>query len=229
MRERELRQLYSVEHVWGVITSHPDRYPEIRPLSGKLGTHVERIQALYVSEQMTKRRPKDDKGPAMRRLAAEIRRKHLIPIGRAAKRIFRFVPGKEHAVVVPPARATPADVVKAARSTLKAVRGAVKLFVEIGFAPNFMQECSARTDQLEKLVTSHQNHRSEHPGIVKALRSEVNAARDIIEVMDGLLGAAGYDSVELMPWRLAKRVGKRIGRPPKPRKRRAVPSGAEAA
>jgi hypothetical protein len=192
---------------------------ELAPLYAKVKAHTARAEKLIPQASILRRGPHY----ASKELRAKcdlMREAYMIPIGRAGRKHLRFTSAPARAFKTPPKRSTPSQLVASARAMAKAVRPHWKHFAEIGFARDAAAKMMKSAIEIEKSLKDGDVARRISTKHLREIESEVRAARQIIDIMDGMMlahsrGDDGY--VLLKAWRHAKRIPKKMGRP---RKRR---------
>jgi hypothetical protein len=226
MRNRDYRLIDSVLRSALFAEQYAEQFPGLRKLGSKLAKHADRLAVLR-DQDIVSRRSQGASGEELRRRRNELRLKHLIPMARAGKKLFRFAPGIERAVQAPGSRATATEVVRASRAMCKAVKPHRKLFLDIGFDRRFLEDCTRMTDDLDRRALSWDSERKKKTALLKSITEEVRIARGTMDVMDAMMVAqGGRDSGPRTAWLASKKVGRKVGRPRK--KRRPVTPAAPA-
>jgi hypothetical protein len=164
----------------------------------------------------------------------QLRTLHLIPTSRRAKPLFRNEAALLRALRVPPARATPQQHVDAALAMAKALRPHMKFCHKEGFSPGFLPRLKAAAEALRKADRGSDEARRELSVTTLALRRALSRGREELRLLDSLVdgyilskggmysGSAIHFHIET--WKQKTKLGKRLGRPPK-RKHRRAPRG----
>ncbi len=155
---------------------------------------------------------------AMRRervadLRRQLRREHLKPLIRLAKRELRRVSSTAATLRLPHANAATQEIVDAAALAAKAVAPHQKLLRDAGFDPGFLRTLRALAKELHSLSTAGPratiNGRSARDDLRDALRD----GREVIDIVDARLDAKfGKARAGLVAeWRSARRIGGKPG------------------
>jgi len=172
-----------------------------------------RTEALIV-EQLTVSRFAERDGPALREMQRILREDRMFPVARWGKKLLRFAPGAERALVVPPKRATALKVAAAAERMAKGVRPWAKLFVDAGLPRDFVARLRADAKVLRERSNRSGESIKRRKAVADALAAELRDGRVEIGIVDALLlPYIRQDSALGSQWRTAKRVGPRLGRP----------------
>lgn len=149
-----------------------------------------------------------------------LRQKHLLPIVTRGKVLLAGLPGIREELRLPRVRASDAEWVAAARRVAKAVRPHKRAFLDAHFAPDFLQRLEAAAKELQAKSRSDNAQRTRRSVETRAVAESLRHCRDLVASIDSLVMASDdIDAGWLEAWRGAKRIPKRIGRPPVKRKR----------
>ena len=222
MKNLEQRRVDSVHTAADFLRGEAKRIPEVRKNSARLSDYSARIK-LAVTDEIVTRHPRGKGANVTRALREELREEHMIRISRSAKQLLKFVPGVEPAMITPEKGASVARLVRAARAMAKVV-GTPKyraLFVEEGFRKDFVVRLKQTTERLAAQTSHREAAPTVRAVVTQTLAREVTEARKLIDLIDAvLMPRLRSDGQLAVGWRMSKRVGPRLGRPLK-RKRRA--------
>lgn len=136
-----------------------------------------------------------------RRQALELRRRHMWPVVRVARSKVPAAAQLE-AVRMPPIKSNPTDIVTRARAMATAVDPFRELLHEGGLAPDFVQQLTQATDELERAVSQKRTHHAGRVGATDNIHTEVAEARVQLAALDSLVVAAvKLDEPKLAEWR----------------------------
>jgi hypothetical protein len=223
MKERQVRELNRLRRVIQFAKASLAEERRFDSLVARLEAVVARCVALR-EEQAAARRLLGLDTHDIRPLRSALRERHLIPIGRAGKRLMKFAPGAERAFAVPKKRATMAALLEAAESMLKYVQRHARLFIGSGFEKDFVARLRLAIEALRERTSRAGKGRQRGTRATASLKRELSKGNDMITILDALLGEKLHgDGVLATLWRHASRVEKRLGRP-KLRRRKAAHS-----
>jgi hypothetical protein len=187
--------------------------PELPILCARLQSHVAAINK--VSAEQTARGGKL-LGSARARLV-RVRKDHMLPLARLARRLFRDEPAIQAALRVPHKQAPTKQLLDSAVSITKALRPHRKFLAESGVDPRRIERLREEARQVKKLLDAAYARTPTSVAATRKLPALFTAAREDLDAMDGIMRSVATGE-DLVTWRTATRVGKRIGRP---RKRRS--------
>ncbi len=223
MKERQLRALGRLRRVVQFAKLNFAAEHRFDALVARLEAVVARCEALREEQAAARRLLRLDTHD-IRPLRSALRERHMIPIGRAGKRLMKFAPGAERAFTVPKKRATMAALLEAAESMLKYVQRHARLFISSGFEKDFVARLRLAIEALRERTSRAGKGRQRGTRATTGLKRELSKGSDIVTILDALLGAKLHgDGVLATLWRQASRMEKRLGRP-KQRRRKAAPS-----
>jgi hypothetical protein len=143
------------------------------------------------------------------RLGRAMRRKHLKPIVKAARRKLPNVAQLE-AVVLPPLRSNSTDLVTRARAMADAVTPYKDGLHEAGLDADFLEQLHAAADQLTQTIALKGEHRAGRIGATDAIFKEVRAAREAVNLVDARVqGALDEEDPLITEWKAACRTIRR--------------------
>jgi hypothetical protein len=167
-----------------------------------------------------------------------LRRRHLIPVSRRAKRLFKHDAGVLKALRVPARRATPLKHANAALAMAKALRPHVAFCHAERFRRGFLTELREAGKQLGKMAKQSDAARAAYSRATTRLRVDVRDAREQASIIDAelralLLPGSGLTNrqrdevgTRVYVWARAIKLRKNVGRPPK--RNRRLSSRAES-
>lgn len=223
MNARQLRVGNSVDHGLSSLANLKHKPPAVALAEDELRAARADLQEQYDS-QYSSRRNLGAHGISLKLTRRNLRRKHLLPIVTRGKVLLRGLPGIREELRLPRVRDTDAEWVAAARRIAKAVRPHKKVFLAAHFAPDFLSQLDAAVRQLQVMSRSENARRTRLTLSTRGLADSLRHCRDLIASIDSLLMASdGIDEVWLKTWRHAKRIPKRVGRPPRKKGARGKP------
>jgi hypothetical protein len=223
MDNRQRRTLVAFENVLIFLDQHPIR-PEPPLLAGmrkSLRASIDRMSKYGVTQNKTGIEKKQDVETRRRAL----RRERMMPLARIAKPLLRFAPGTERALTVPHARASAKEVADAALRMTDALKPHARLLKTAGVSPSFLTDMRNEARHLALSAKRAEGARRTGSQATEGLATEIRKAMQTVTVIEGLVMlhfAKEPGTVKL--WRERRRVGARLGRPPRKRRSRPAPS-----
>jgi hypothetical protein len=148
----------------------------------------------------------------------KMRTDQMLPLARLARRLFAGEPRIEAALRVPHKRAPTAVLLAAAALMVRTLRPHRDLLIASRIDPKRIDELQAETRRLKKVFEAAYAAAADRALPTRRLPELFASARMDVLALDALLAACSQIK-EPMVWKRAKRVGKRIGRPPVSRSR----------
>jgi hypothetical protein len=140
------------------------------------------------------------------RLARALRRQHIRPIVRIARAKVPEV-AQLSAMNLPPLKTNSTALATQAGAIADAVQSHVQVFVDAGLPADFIPRMRAAAGQLVKSIGGKGDHRTQRIGATTALDKEVQQARRVVAVLDGLVRAQLDEQEPLVSqWRSASRA-----------------------
>jgi hypothetical protein len=140
------------------------------------------------------------------RLARALRRRNMRPIVRIARAKVPQI-AQLSSMSLPPLKTNSTALAGQAGEIAKAVQPYEQIFVDAGLPADFIARMRAAADELVQSIGGKGAHRSLRTGATKALDTEVQQARRIIGVLDGLVRAQLDEQDKLVTeWRSASRA-----------------------
>lgn len=231
MNKRQELQIDSIHRGVLVLKDLPDvpEWSDVRRLRDELSARLATLKTISVAQLSAKR----GRGGASKEIdlaRRAIRVKHLIPVARRGKRLFKHESKMVWALSVPPARATALAHAEAALAMAKALRPHLKFCHAEGFRRGFLTELRTAGEQLRATAKQGGSARSTLVQSTWQLRVNVREARQLASILDAELCALtlrapphfeshGTADRIVNAWSRAIRLGKPLGRP---RRRRAA-------
>ena len=151
----------------------------------------------------------------------QMRMKKMLPLARLARGVFAGEAAIQATLRVPHKRAAEKDILAAAALMVKTLRPHKKVLAAARIDPARIDELQTEMRALKKEVDAAQGAHADRAMPTRRLSELFTAARADMLVLDALI-VAGGGQVNGTPWKLIRRVGKRMGRPPVARGRRAT-------
>ena len=140
------------------------------------------------------------------RLARSLRRQHMRPIVRIAR---ANVPeaAQLSAMSLPPLKTNSTALATQAGVIAAAVQPHEQVFVNAGLPADFIARMRTAADQLVKSIGGKGDHRTQRIGATTALDQQVQQAKRVVAVLDGLVRAQLDEQEPLVSeWRAASRA-----------------------
>jgi hypothetical protein len=215
VNQRQERSLAAYRGALGFVGKRPIAFaPELSHLCERLDATVEAIEDAAGKQQL---RGGKLIGEARRRLD-QIREQHMLPLVRLTRRLFSGETRIQAALKVPHKRASTDELLAASTSIVKTLRSQRKFLAEQRVDTRRIERLRSETRQVKQLFDAAATRTPESAIATRRLTALFAEARADFAAIDGLVTLA-CDPVELRAWRSATRVGKRMGRPRKPRRR----------
>ena len=216
MDNRQQRTLQTFHRILVYLEQHPiePEPPLLTRMKQSLTTSVARLHQLHVQQHAANI---GLSGADVRRMRQRMRRERLMPLVRIAKPLLKFAPGTGHVLRVPHGRADTATIAMHALDMAKALTPHAKLLTSAGYSKDFVSEFTKEARQLAALATAADKTRQRRSRATAAIRQEIKKAMGTVTVIEGILMTrmSPSDRAGQGEWRLARRVQRRAGRPPK--------------
>jgi hypothetical protein len=147
----------------------------------------------------------------------EVRRKQMLPLARVARALLKFSPAESAVWKLPHARADARTVGKQGLAMCKALKPHRKLLTAAGFSTEFMATLERDAQRLIKGESRAVTGRSLRSRATREMTAQFKKATQAIRVLDGLILHHAPDIHG--QFMTHTRVGKKIGRPRKKRRR----------
>lgn len=187
--------------------------PMLTQKQKELAESVKRLHALGM-KHLPERRAR------VRDLSQQLRRERMIPLARLMKRVLAFAPGLERVLRVPHARADSMTVATAALEMAKFLEPHGALLAAAGLPATTAAELRSDAEQLATTLRGADEARERRGRVTREIAAEMKAAMATLGVIDGLMLVHLTGSPTLQRhWKNRRKVGKRMGRPPRKRRR----------
>jgi hypothetical protein len=229
-------QSQSLQRGVAILASIPDTppYAHIRKLRAQLEAVVHGMPAM-ADDEWSARRGRGYTGKTINHDIRALRKTHLIPVARKARRLFKHEPKILAALVLPHAKKPAAEHAAAALTIAKALRPHVALCHEFGIRRGFLPELRKAGEALRIRSKASTSARETSSRMTRRLQVGIVDARDLVKdiqaELDGLILSGAVPFNELYNLRLTTEVYKRairlrspVGRP---RKRNQRPRAEE--
>jgi hypothetical protein len=217
MNARQLRACASIQTAVSCLNQLRTVPPPVIELREQLQAAGKRIRDASVAQYMGGTRL-GARGTKISQLSDALRVQHLLPVCRRGRLLLKGLPGIEDALRVPHARDSDELLLAAAKRIASAVAPHAKAFRKAKFRSDFIKRLEAAAAALQAATAVPNVARTKRSLATIAVRDEISHAREIIAAIDSLIAAEFHgDPGVVARWRKAKRIGGRIGRPPKRR------------
>jgi hypothetical protein len=193
--------------------------PLLAQMQTRLGQTVQRIETLE-SQQFAGEGAMV--GKHITHLKAHIRRDQMLPLSRIARPLLKFAPGEALIWKLPHARADARTVGKQALAMAKALKPHHKLLAAAGYSKELLAAFERDATQLVEGDTRAQKGRTLRSRATREMARQFKRGSETLQVIEGLL-MLHSPTTFAEEWGSLTRLGKKIGRPRKPRRRKAVP------
>ena len=151
-----------------------------------------------------------------RKMAADLRRRRMMPLVRIARPFFKFVPDAERVLKVPHARANASAVATRALEIAKLLEPHRELVASAGCDADFLDSFTREARALADAAKTTEMGRAERSQVTRAIASELKSAMETVSVIEGLVMLHhGTNKAAVKFWKGRRKVGARMGRPPK--------------
>lgn len=216
MNQRQERNLTAYRGALGWIGSRPLAFaPELSHLCERLDAAVEAIDHAAGMQEL---RGGKLLGEARRRLD-QVRERHMLPLVRLTRRLFPGDPRTQTALRVPHKRAPTKKLFAASAKIVKTLRPHRKLLAESRVDTHRIDRLQEETRQVKGLFEAANARTPQSAVATRRLPALFAEAHADFAAIDSIVRLA-CNSVELHAWRAVSRVPKRMGRPPKPKRRK---------
>lgn len=214
MNERQSREIQSIRRAYSFLSQQSGLSPELTAATAKLERIVKRLEVLPAS-LVRARMPQGD--ATVRALANQFRERHMLPVSRRGRVLFRGEPRLERAMRVPHKHDSVTKLLAAARAMLRAVTPHKKHFIAAGSRDTFLTEYRAALARLSAADKESAKANVVAPPIRRELVAEIARGRDEVSIAAAnipIWASTRRDGAGLLAaWRGASRVGARLGRP----------------
>jgi hypothetical protein len=214
MEKRQLRTLRAFESILDFLEKYPIA-PEPPLLTGmrkSLRASIGKIKRLG-GDQISMVMLSGPKVDHRRRL---LRRERMMPLVRIAKPLLAFAPGTGRVLRVPHARADALTVAEAAIEMAKVLKPHRKLLTSAGYPPTFLADLQHEARALALVAKRTAAARQSQAKATADIAREFTKAMKTVTVIEGLVmlyHAKNRHALDM--WRWHRRVGARLGRPPR--------------
>jgi hypothetical protein len=212
MKQQQQRQLDALRRVQDYLNVHAAELGSAISAGVKqqLDDAIARIDAFDNAQGSTKLELDGLMG-RRRALAAELRRRHMVPIAEFARARLQGVPDIA-ALTSSGARLGPSRLVAAARAMATAAAPHLEALVSNGFPPDTITELVAAAEAVSSTMAERASTHVRRVGATKGIEEQLRRAREAVAVFRAVVGkqAAG-DLVMLAGWRSAHRVAAKSG------------------
>lgn len=189
--------------------------PELSHLCERLDGTVEAIQQAAGTQVL---RGGKLLGEARRRLD-QVRERHMLPLVRLTRRLFAGDTRTQTALRVPHKRATTEELFAASALIVKTLRPHRKFLAESRVDTHRIERLQEEMRQVKRLFDAANARTPQSTIATRRLPALFAEARADFAAIDSIVRVA-CTSEELREWRSVSRVPKRIGRPPKLKRRK---------
>jgi len=216
VNQRQDRSLAAYRGALAFVGARPLAFaPELSHLCERLDATVEAIRHAAGTQEL---RGGKLLGEARRRLD-QIREKHMLPLVRLTRRLFSGETRIQEALKVPHKRASTDELFVASRSIVKTLRPHRKFLADARIDTRRIDRLQEEMRQVKQLFDAAASRTPASAIATRRLGALFADARADFAAIDGLVTLACRPE-ELVAWRSATRVGKRMGRPRKQKRRR---------
>ena len=216
MNDRQTRVLRSYEQILPFLRDLKTSIAREAPATlHRLERTVADINAYYVKQSIA--RQKRHVMTARSHLE-KMRCEQMLPLARLARRVFAGEPRIQAALRVPHKRAPTEVVLAGAALMVSTLRPHRALLAASGIDFRRIGELQREAQRLKKVFAVAYAASADRAMPTRRLPGLFASAHLDVLAMDALITARG-DKLTLVNWKNARRVGKRLGRPPTPRKR----------
>jgi hypothetical protein len=214
MENRQQRTVAAFERVLDYIERYPVT-PEPPLLSGmkqQLRASIDRIQKLGITQYSALMLG----GGKVAHRRMRLRRGHLIPLVRTVKPHFDFAPGAEKVLRVPHARADALTVAQSALAMAKLLKPHRKLMASAGYSATYLSELQHEARELALAAKKTAAARQTRAKATNDIALEIRKGMKALTSIEGMvMRQIGGNRNAVAFWKQRRRVGARIGRPPR--------------
>lgn len=214
MNARQKRRGNSIDHSLGTLRQLKPMPPTLAHAAADLRAAYDELRRQEATQDIA-RKLLGAHGKSLDIARRNLREKNLLPIVKRGKVLLKGLPGLREELRLPRVRASDAEWVAAARRIAKAMRQHKKVFVGAQFPPDFLQALERAARELHVVSRSENAQARQRSMSTRAVADGLAHCRDLVAAIDSLAVAAGVDPRWLALWRKAKRIPKRVGRPPR--------------
>ena len=231
MRERNERQMTSLSYVATLAREITSTNPRVLHLKKEIIAHDARVTKLAAENR--KARPD---ATMLRRgrfvTKDKLREDELLPLSRRGRRLSKLYPELELALKVPHKNASVAEIADAAERIADALTPHLNMLIKAKFPRNCLGTLRKDARALRAQAEAAEQARGALNRSNRELAEELAAARETIGELDLVLRSLHLNALFVRRWKMAARVGPRMGRPTKRRlagrKRSAAKHGLRA-
>ena len=224
MENRQERTIASFDKIQAYLDFEKNHTPEpplLTEMRGKLDASSKRLRELATTQIGASQRARG----AARKLAQALRRRHMMPLVRIAKPLFKFAPDAERVFKVPHARASASEVATRALEMAKLIEPHPALLASAGYADDFLEQFTREARALADAAKTTELGRVERTRVTREIAAELKSAMETVSVIEGLVLLHHAKSPQLRKfWKARRKVGAKLGRPPSQKKRQLPPS-----
>ena len=231
MRERNERQIITLSDVARVAQDITSTNARVLQLRSEILAHDARVSKLAAENRSA--RPDAKIVRRGRHLTKDkLREEQLLPLSRRGRKLSRAYPQLELALKVPHKNAPVSELADAAERIADALTPHLNMLIKAKFPRNCLSTLRKDARALRVQAEAADEARGVLNRSNRELAKELAAARETIDELDLALRSLDNDASFERRWRMASRVGARMGRPSKrrlaARKRLAAKHGLRA-
>jgi hypothetical protein len=215
MQNRQERTIVSFDKIEAYLDfeqRHTPEPPLLKEQRAKLATSRQRLRELQSIQIGASDRAR---GKA-RRMAQDLRRRHMMPLVRIAKPLFKFAPDAERVFKVPHARASASAIATRGLEMAKLIEPHAALLESAGYPDGFLAQFTKEARALADAAKTTELGRAERSQVTRDIAAELKSAMETVTVIEGLVMLHHGNSAQARKfWKERRKVGARIGRPPK--------------
>jgi hypothetical protein len=216
VNQRQERNLTAYRGALGWVGRRPLAFaPELSHLCERLDTTVGAIEQAAGMQEL---RGGKLLGEARRRLD-QVRERHMLPLVRLTRRLFAGDTRTQTALSAPHKRAAAGELFTASASIVKTLRPHRKFLAESRVDTHRIDRLQEEMRQVKRLFDAANARTPQSAIATRRLAALFAEARADFAAIDSIVRLA-CNSVELHEWRTLTRVPKRMGRPPKSKRRK---------
>ena len=216
MNNRQVRAWQSYQSILGVLEHCPRMGPEGQAVHERFKRTVAEIGRYRFEQDLASRSYHLTKA---RQQLDTMRSEQMLPLARLARRVFIGESAVEAAIRVPHKRAPTDAILTAATLIVKALRPHRAVLLASRIDPERVDRLDVEAKRLKKVFKAAYASVADRAMPTRRLPELFASARADVLVLDVLVAAKVID-MDDDGWQYARRVGKRIGRPPRKRRRR---------
>lgn len=216
MENRQQRVIAAFEKVLGYLVIRPvtPEPPLLTGLKKSLRTSIDRIEAFRSIQHSTMML----EGGRVAQRRTRLRRAHLIPLVRTVKPHLTFAPGAERVLKVPHARADALTVAQSALAIAAFLKGHRKLLAAAGYSSTYLSELQHEARGLALAAKQTAAALEKRAKATRDMALEIQKGMNTVMSIEGMvLRQIGRDKNAVAFWKERRKVGARVGRPPRRR------------